>query len=86
MRISWELTTSQADANRQQFMALFTCCGFDRVTDSYQLNVCQTDLNKFPTTLACKAAMGQYMNENVYPVGSVCIGLGVVEVQKSFCV
>ena len=79
LRSSWETTTAIANDNRLQFMQVFACCGFDRNTDSYQLQSCHIDLNKYPNTLPCSAAMRTFLENEVYPVATSAIVLGVFE-------
>jgi len=79
LRPSWEESTAVANDNRLQFMEVFNCCGFDRNTDSYQLQTCHIDLNQFPNTLPCSSAMRTFLENEVYPVAIAAIVLGVFE-------
>lgn len=79
LRTSWDESTAQANANRLQFMERFNCCGFDRNTDSYQLQECFVDLNVFPNTLPCSTAMRAFLENEVYPVAIAAIVLGSFE-------
>jgi len=79
LRASWEESTAAANTNRLQFMVVFNCCGFDRNTDSYQLQTCQIDLNMYPNTLPCSAAMSTFLENVVYPVATAAIVLGAFE-------
>jgi hypothetical protein len=79
LRASWETSTAVANANRLQFMERFSCCGFDRNTDSYQLQACFLDLNLFPNTLPCSSAMRTFLENEVYPVAVAAIVLGSFE-------
>jgi len=79
LRLSWETSTAIANDNRLQFMQVFNCCGFDRNTDSYQLQNCHLDLNQFPNTLPCSAAMRTFLENEVYPVAAAAIVLGAFE-------
>jgi len=79
LRLSWETSTAVANDNRLQFMQVFNCCGFDRNTDSYQLQTCHLDLNQFPNTLPCAAAMRTFLENEVYPVAAAAIVLGAFE-------
>jgi len=79
LRPSWELSTAVANDNRLQFMEVFNCCGFDRNTDSYQLQTCHLDLNQYPNTLPCSAAMATFLENEVYPVAAAAIVLGAFE-------
>jgi len=79
LRLSWETSTAIANDNRLQFMQVFSCCGFDRNTDSYQLQNCHLDLNQYPNTLPCSAAMRTFLENEVYPVAAVAIVLGAFE-------
>jgi len=76
---SWQQSTAIANANRLQFMETFDCCGFDRNTDSYQLQDCFLDLNQYPNTMPCSAAMNAYLVTDVYPVAIAAIVLGSFE-------
>jgi len=76
---AWEESTAIANANRLQFMETFDCCGFDRNTDSYQLQDCFLDLNQYPNTLPCSAAMTAYLQNYVYPVAISAMVLGSLE-------
>ena len=79
LRPSWETSTAIANDNRLQFMQVFSCCGFDRNTDSYQLQTCHLDLNQYPTTLPCSAAMRTFLENEVYPAAVAAIVLGAFE-------
>ncbi len=61
-------------------MQTFSCCGFDRNTDSYQLQPCIIDLNQNPFLLTCKEAMQTYLEIDVYPIAKASIALGFFEV------
>jgi len=79
LRPSWEQSTAVANYNRLQFMEVFNCCGFDRNTDSYQLQTCFLDLNVYPNTLPCSAAMTTFLENEVYPVAIAAMVLGSFE-------
>lgn len=79
LRPSWETSTAIANDNRLQFMEVFSCCGFDRNTDSYQLQSCHLDLNTYPNTLPCSTAMRTFLENEVYPVATAAIALGAFE-------
>jgi hypothetical protein len=79
LRLSWETSTAIANDNRLQFMQVFNCCGFDRNTDSYQLQNCHVDLNQYPNTLPCSAAMRTFLENEVHPVAAAAIVLGAFE-------
>jgi len=75
---AWEESTATANTNRLQFMEAFTCCGFYRNTDSYQLQDCFLDLNQFPNTPPCESAMNNFLENYVNPVGIAAIVLGSI--------
>lgn len=79
LRASWETSTAIANDNRLQFMEVFNCCGFDRNTDSYQLQQCHVDLNQYPNTLPCSVAMRTFLENEVDPVAIAAIVLGAFE-------
>jgi len=77
LRVSWNLITLEGNNNRIALMNVFGCCGFDRVTDSYQLANCPPVLENNPYTPACKTAVQTYINAGVVPIGQGAIVLGV---------
>mmetsp|Transcript_13824 Transcript_13824/g.19696 ORF Transcript_13824/g.19696 Transcript_13824/m.19696 type:complete len:225 (-) Transcript_13824:142-816(-) len=80
IRSSWNQFTKKAVDGRQKLMDRFTCCGFDRVTDSYQLNACKIDLELYPQTLACKTAIQTYIDDSLSSLVTVSLFCGSYEI------
>merc|ERR1740133_332978 len=78
--VSWSQPTKRRVIDREAVMTYFECCGFERVTDSYQLNPCHIDLEKYPKTQSCRDKINEYIQEDLKPLSTASTGVGIVEI------